>query len=438
MSLSDNKKSVLDTIGAYSSLNQNEDKSFNQTKNSFSSVNNKKETIPYLLDVLKTVAGTEALKQLVGTMFSNFIEQTEPKLKKTLKKQFVQYNSDNTLPSNFKNNGVSIPVENLDTKSKFKTNPDSSTGSLLYDNTKPNFDKIGYQAILNEGTDIPYNNLLVNYNKNTDSFIFKPNISTNPNVTVNNWFTDYIDKTEIINKKEVMTGVIDYIFGSVTSNQNKTDEQIKNELEVDKLLEQLIDNNDSFQISQEDLDAIEKKANDLINGITYYDMGCGVISANLSLSGMSSLISNISGSTNGFEIANAIENSIDQASNSDQQSTDENKETIKDGFFNKIIKIFVVKISNSLTTAPQIRMLLGISSSFQNNGNVILTKTKDDLQKYKVIIKCIINDIIKLVGEFIFNLAVSYLIKLLTPIIKKIIKEKINQFKRIIKSLIST
>jgi len=231
---------------------------------------------------------------------------------------------------------------------------------------------------------------------------------------------------------------MDYIFGSVTSNQNKTDEQIKNELEVDKLLEQLIDNNDSFQISQEDLDAIEKKANDLINGITYYDMGCGVISANLSLSGMSSLISNISGSTNGFEIANAIENSIDQASNSDQQSTDENKETIKDGFFNKIIKIFVVKISNSLTTAPQIRMLLGISSSFQNNGNVILTKTKDDLQKYKVIIKCIINDIIKLVGEFIFNLAVSYLIKLLTPIIKKIIKEKINQFKRIIKSLIST
>jgi hypothetical protein len=44
-------------------------------------------------------------------------------------------------------------------------------------------------------------------------------------------------------------------------------------------------------------------------------------------------------------------------------------------------------------------------------------------------------EIMIMVAEFIFLLALVYLMKLLTPVIKRIVKEKINQFKRIIVSL---
>jgi len=41
----------------------------------------------------------------------------------------------------------------------------------------------------------------------------------------------------------------------------------------------------------------------------------------------------------------------------------------------------------------------------------------------------------RLIAEFIFSLVVTYLIKLLKPVIQKITKEKINQYVNIIKSL---
>lgn len=436
MSLGDDKKSVLDTIGAYTSLNQN-DNAIKQN-NSLKSVNNNKEVVPYLLDVLKTVAGTEVLKQLIGGMFSSFIDKTEPKLKVMIKKQFVQYDSDDTLPNSFKNNGVNIPVKNIDVKSKFKTNPNSPNGSLLYDNNKPNFDKVAHQAIINEGTDIPFGNLNVNYNKNTDSFKFKPNLTTNPNPSINKWVSDYIDNTEIINKKELITNVMDQFFGSLTSNQDKTENDIINELEVDKLVEQLVNDNDSFEISNEDMTLIHDSAKKLANGNNNYDMGCGIIESILSFDDFSNLIQNISGSTNEFDIANNIENALFNASTTNDTGVNDNQQTIKDGYFEKIIKIFTVKISHSITTAPQIRMLMGVTSSFRNNGTVILSNAKEDMNKYKTYLKCIIKDLLKLIGEYIFRLAVTYLMKLLVPVTKKIIKEKRNQYTRTLKSLTSS
>jgi hypothetical protein len=428
MSLKDDKKSVLTTIGAFTSLKQ-EGKVPNQN-DSFLSVNNKNEIVPYLLDVLKTVAGTEALKQLTGRMFTKFISDIEPKLKVTLKKQFVQYNSDDNLPDSFKN-GIDIPVKSIDSKSKLKTDPNTSQGSLLYDNSKANFDSKAYQAITNEGSDTTFNNLVINYDSNTDSFKFKPD---NGNTSINTWVTSYIDDTEILNKKELTTLVMDKIYGNITSTQNKSIENIKEELEVDQLIDQLINNDDSFEISNDLLEELENKAKELANGIVNYDLGCGIMESKLSFNDFNSTVLDIANSNDDFNTANAIENSINDSSTNNDLN-DENQQTIKDNFFQKIIKIFINKIVQATTTSPQIRMLLGVTSAIQNNGTVVLETAKKDLEKFKVLIKCIINDLIKLVVEFIYKLVISYLVELTKPVIKKIIKEKTNQFKRIIKSL---
>ena len=134
-------------------------------------------------------------------------------------------------------------------------------------------------------------------------------------------------------------------------------------------------------------------------------------------------------------MGNQINNTIAQ-SVTDQDVANTNKETIKDGFFQKLIKLITQVLAEALTTNPQIRAILAIVSAFQNQGNVKIGQPKDDLKNFKVFLKCSANTAMRLINEFIFNLIKKFLVALLKPLILKIIKEKINQFTDIIKSLI--
>jgi len=431
MSLVDDKRKVFTTIGSYTSFMQ-QNKLPNVT-DIYTSINNKKDIISYLLDVLKTVAGTEALKELIGKMLTKLVDQSESKIKMALKKQFVQFNADNLLSSNFINNGINTKVEDIDIKGKLRISPTSDSGNLIYNKTVDSFDKIAHDAIVNSGTDVSFAgmNMSIKYVESIDTFNIKPLA----NVKIGDYFTNYIDKTQIINKDEFITNIMDTIYGVFSKKNNKTAGQVLNDLEVQKLLEQVINNNDSFLILPEDYDELQKKANELANGVTYYDMGCGLMEAILPFSGLTKLIGIVSGSTDPFTIGNAVEATIAESTTGSPTTAKKNKETIRDGFFQKLINVFTIQMLQFSIMSPQIRVLLGIMSSLQNNGLVLIANAKEDMKKFAIMIKCMANEIIKMIAEFIFNLVVSYLIKLLTPVIKKMLKEKINQYINIIKSL---
>lgn len=433
MSLSDDKRNVFTTIGAYTSF-------MKQTKpprrgELYPSINNKKDAVPFLLDLLKTIAGSEALKLLIGQMFTELIDKSEATMKTVLKKQFIQPNSDDQLPSDFENNGVDVPVKNIDVTGKLKINPNSDSGKMLFDNNTPSFDKTAYDAILNAGTTQTFSNIDITYNDITDSFNFKP---TNTGVKIGQYFTDYVDNTQIINKDELLTKIMDKIYGSLSKENNKTPEQILQELEVDKLLEQALNEDDSFIISPADFDNLIEQSKQIADGVVEQDLGCGLMSTSLSFDSLNNLLDNFYGSTDPHYISNIIEDTIFESSSGNtntEQTTEENKSTIKDGFFQKLIKFFTTKFLFYLTAAPQIRMLLAISSSFQNNGTVLIDTPKNDFKRFKTFILCLAKEILKMVCEFIFMLVIGYLIELLKPVIKKIVKEKVNQYVKIIKSL---
>ena len=188
----------------------------------------------------------------------------------------------------------------------------------------------------------------------------------------------------------------------------------------------------------EDNAALLLRAQEIINGIVNYDLGCGVMAASLPLTGLTKLVQNISGTTGQASdpnyVGNQINNTIAQ-SVTDQDVANTNKETIKDGFFQKSIKLITQVLAEALTTNPQIRAILAIVSAFQNQGTEKISQAKDDLKNFKTLIKCNVAAIIKLIVAFIYPFVVKYLIKLLKPLIAKIIKEKINQYSNLIKSL---
>lgn len=434
MSLSDDKRSIFTTIGSYTSVIQTNNLPNNT--NLFPSINNKKEIVPFMLDILKVVAGTDALQGLTGELFTNFINKVEPQLKVALKNQVAQYNAGNNVPSYFQPAGVGVrvKVKDIDISGKLKSDPTSQSGNLLYDNSIPNFDGQAYNAIKNGNA--VFGNLNMKYAASTDEMVFNMNGSSS---SIGSWADDYIDSIQIINKKEFISNVMNKIYGTITKSQGKTVNEAYQELTVNALIAQLINDDDSFQISPEDNALLLQHAEEIINGVVNYDMGCGVLASSLPMSGLTSLINNISGSTGQATdpnyVGNQVNNTIDQ-SIQNKDVANANKETIKDGFFQRLIALINQALAEAMSTTPQIRALLSIISAFQNLGVTKIGNPINDLVKFKTLIKCIINEAMKLINEFIFNQIKKFLTILLKPVIQKIIKEKITQYAAIIKSLI--
>ena len=391
-----------------------------------------------MLDILKVIVGSDALQELTGELFTKFIDKIEPDLKKALKNQVTQYNSNDNLPTYFTpaGTGVKVKLKSIDISGKFKTDPASEGGKLIYDNVKPNFDSSVYDTIRNGNADFGVLNMT--HDTVTDELIFKAKVTAEtPNIGA--WLNKHIDNLTIIDKKEFTTNVMNMIYGTISKLQNRTINEIHEELVINQLIQQLISNNDdSFEISPEDNAALLLRAEEMANGIVNYDMGCGVMASSLPMSGLTNLIGNVSGTTGQATdpnyVGNQINNTINQ-STSNPDVTNANKETIKDGFFQKLINLITLMLSKALTTNPQIRAILAIVSAFQNQGSPKITEAKDDLKNFKTLIKCNVMALIKLIVEFIYPFVIKYLIKLLKPLIVKIIKEKTNQYSDLIKSL---
>ena len=423
-SIYNQKKGIFTTIGAYTSMMESKD--LKNDGNLFPSINNKKDVVPFLLDLLKVIVGSSALQELTGHLFSDFTDNAEENLKSELKKQTTQYNSGENLPETFKTNGISVPVKNIDTFNKFKTSPDSDVGTLLYDSDTMTFDKKAYEAIQNSGTDIGFGNLKINYDSLTNNFNFKPD-SVGQNETIGTWMSGLIDNTQLINKKEFMTDIMNRFYGTASSAQNKTADEIAEELKLEKLIEQLSNNDESFEISPEDYKYILDQANNLSNGIATYDLGCGELDMKLELSGLTKLINNTFGSTNPLYIGNEIGNTINE-STTDSTISDENSDTIRDNFFHKIIEFIKKTLLKAITSTPQVRMIMAIYSSFKNNGETKIKTAKEDLKEFKTMIKCLIKSVLEMINKYIYEFIVSILIVLLKPVVKKIVKEKSNQY----------
>lgn len=447
MSRAGNKRGVFNTIGAYTSLSGEPD--LPKPIDSFTSINNKNEPIGFLLDVIKTVAGANILESLLGGIITTVVIQSESKLKTVLKKQITKPSANAELPVPLTDNGMNVPIKEIDTNGKLKIPPSSTSGgNLLYGSpSNNNFDYNAYSAISNEGQTINNNNILMKYNSNTDDFNIKPNINGSVIPISGNFFNEYVDNAELLNKNEILANVLDSMYGSISKNNNKTVQEILDELIIEKLLENLLNGNDSFELTDDELDELTKQAEEMANGIINKSMGCGLVSAEMSMDDLNSLIASISGSTDQFKtgklIGDAINNSVkgvttpsgsNNTANSDS-IIEKNKETIKNGFLERIIRIISTKMLQAVTTAPQILVLFGMVSYIETGGNPVIGGGKENLISFKRIIKCLAKEILTIIGAYLFAIAIQYLIKLLTPIIKKILKEKITQFRNMLLGL---
>jgi len=437
MGLVDDKKNVFTEIGAYNSLR--EQQKLPDSTNAFTSVNNSNDISGYLVDLLKLINGSEAVKKSTGQMFTNVLQKIEPDLKTQLKKQAVTPSSNNKLPNDFKNGGYVIQLSDIDTYGKYKTNPNSNAGDLLYNKQNNDFDYNVHQAIANPNTDIIYNNtMIINYNDNLDIINVKPTPSASSN-NISNFLILFIDGLILFSIKELVAKILNNLFGTVTFQQNKTKSQLINEIKTDTLLQKVIDNNTDLTINNSELNDIENKADELNNGVSYNDVGCGILSLNLPFSGLTSAVSVISGSTDPTLISNTFDNTISSTinNNSNSDTTTNNQQTIKDGFFTRIIKLIILTVTQSVTSTPQIKLLQILISKLNNNGQSNINgNPENDIKNNSILINCISNTVKSAINKFLFDTIKKAMLALIIPAAKKIAMERINNYTGIIQSLL--
>jgi len=429
MSLINDKKNVFTQVSVLTSIGQTVE--VNDTGNSNTSINNKKEIIPFLLDLLVKLKGSNAVQKSTGDLLTNFVKKAEPLLKSTLKTQLLPFNSNQSIPSNFISNGYDIPVKKIDNYGKLKTNPDSTTGSLIYSDNNQNFDKSSYNAIRNPGTEVNSSNVSLKFNEISDTMTIKP---LNSSDTIGTFLNNYVDGIELINSKEFNTQITNEIFGNISSQQNKSYEQIVAEQKLKKIIDKLINNEDSLDLTDQDIKDIQTESENIEKGINVLDLGCGFFNTSIDLDQTKDFIYNISGSTDPEFVANQYSNLLN--SSLGNQSLGQNETTAKDSFFKRIIKKIISILVTAITTTPQIMVLKILIESFKNGGVLTMpSSSEEDIKSSRNLSECLANSVKSEINKFIYNAIVGELLKIVKNTSKVILREKLTAYSGILKSL---
>lgn len=426
MSLISDKKNIINQVSVLSSLGQKVE--LPQITNTFGSINNKKEPLPFLLDLLTQLKGNTAVAASMGQLLTSFITEIEPQLKTSLKQQLIPFNSNEPLPTTFTSTGYNIPIDSIDATKKLKTSPSSDIGKLIYGDNSNNFDRKAYDAIVTAGTDVPFNNTTIRFNEGLDTFTIKPNTTG----TIGSFVESYIDGMTLIDKKEFNTSILNEIFGITSKSQNKSLEDIIIEEKIDKLLEKTIAE-EELEFTDQEITEMEVAATNKLNGVNRLDLGCGYFDLTVDVNRVTNLIQAVSGTTNPEKVVVEYNNILLDSTNGGILGKNEN--TAKDNFFRRIIKAIEKFILKSITITPQVMTLKYIIQGFKNGSIFLPVDVSSDFKNSKKLAECLSKDVKNEINKFYFNLIKAILIKLAISASREIIREKLQGYSNILKSL---
>jgi len=435
MSLINDKKSIFTEIGAFNSISSSVE--LPNPSTSLSSINNGKDIGAFLLDILVTLVGSEVLKSVTGELLGDFITETKPALKDSLRSQLIDFNGGDGLPTEFVNNGYTIPAKDIDVYGKLKTDPASDIGSQIYDgeSSTNSFDRKAYQAIVTPNTEVTYGVLTILYNDVTDEFTFKPVVTSQ---SIAQFISSFITDMNLFDRKTFITEVLNVIFGTKSAAQGKSEQEIFEESKINKTLQNFIDEREILTISDDELVELQNEARQISQGFTEVNIGCcDVLRGSMTVEDMTDLNERFRNASNPDEAGNILSDGvIGSFQGEDAPDAEENQQTINDGIIKRIINAILKILSIAVTTTPEARFILLVARGFKNNDVIESSSPVSDLINFKVLIKCLIKKVKELIFEFLFDLVKEQLIKLIIPISKRILREKINQYIGVLRTLI--
>lgn len=437
MALIDDKRAIFGQIAALRTLNEGFPKI--SLANSFPSVNNQKNSLSFLLDLLKALVGYEELRTTIIDILTYDMDNIENNIKLVLKKELkklVNCGVDPSIPDFLKHQsiipssiGVDLDLKKIDFTGLMYINPTSAYGGLFYNDitngiNSTDFNTFLFNAVQNDGiqenwgASVTGNNILSlkftstgppNNILNIKASAYYSNPINGKTLTdLNN---DYIDSVKLFTSDKIITNIIDTLFGSVSVNLNKSRKQLEQEAAIDNIVESILSTDESdviddsyFSFSNDEIrfqqEIADSRKRGLIKIKTSEELEVSIPSDSLN-----TLYVSITGSTNKIEEKAAISTAINEMG--DQvSSTAKNgdKYNIKLSFIDGLIRKLMSAIINILLS-PKVISIIALNHKIIHGPSAIFDGPIDFMKKNKTLIKGIINGVRETITQVLLKKA---------------------------------
>ena len=441
MSIVSKKKQIFGKIAAARTLTEGMPKL--KLGSSFPSINNVGDSITFLTDLIKSLIGYDALIKSVVDILTHSIDDIEVEVKQALKidlKSIVSCGVDPSLPSFLKQpngTGIVIQLKKIDFVDLMKTDPNSVSGKLLFDDittsltNSTDFNTFLAGVIQDDGNyhtwkdhngigmlDIKFvSRDITNVNPN-NSLTIKANPSYNSK-TLNDLNNNYIDSLKLFNTKHLVNNIIDSIFGSISTTLNKSIKQLEVEGKVNSVVGKMINsdagntvNNDPFKMAKGELSKIQNAADDKQKGISKI-----TTSTKFDAKIPQDMLTNFNGAMDSATSLQGKKDALSQHLNFMATKTAQNSKSnvdvpaVKLNFIQEIINNLIKSIVGVILS-PKVVMIFVINFKIVYGPNADFGDAIDFIKKNKQLINRIIKKITTMIIQYLLKIALKRIAEL--------------------------
>ena len=421
-----------------------------KNNSSFPSINNNGDTITFLTDLIKSLIGFQELQQVVSNTIVHSLSEIEKDIKIALKselKSIVNCGTNPSLPNFLKStgDGINLTVNQIDFTGLMLIDPNSDSGKLLYNDLKPNlinstdFNTFLYQTIQNDGVRESWgsattkSNIITFQYNSVDVAHIVPNNTINikadpsyDNMSLTDLNNNYVDSLSLFNAQNVLTNVIDAIFGTVASVANKSIKQLENQAKINTIVNKIsksdskdVINSNYFTFNNAENAANQAAAMARKNG-TKAITTTSTIHTSVNFQSVVNMHNSLSTATTTAAKSSIVNSSLTQFGNDITKSAINiaDNQAIKLNFIQEIINNLISVMVNTILS-PKIIALFVINFKIIYGPTATYTDAVDFLSKNKNLIQTIIKSIGGQIIKLLLNLALKEIEKLVSEAVIK-------------------
>ena len=335
-----------------------------------------------------------------------------------------------------------------------KTDPNSVSGKLLYDDVTPiltdstDFNTFLYGVIQDDGNMHTWKNILditfvsldgTGVNPN-NSLIIKANPSYNSK-TLNDLNNNFVDSLKLFNTPHLVNKIIDTIFGSISFSLKKTRKQLEAEGKINAVVDKMVNSNTTetvddtyFTFDNDEISHIQSQADDRKRGIIKVKTSTP-FDASVPQDTLTEFNTEMGTAVTTQQKKDVLSKNLDKMANQNTNNSNNpaDKQSIKLNFIQLIINT-LIKAIVGVILSPKVVMIFLINFKIVYGPSATFTDGVDFIKKNKQLINNIIKKIVKMIIKLLLAIALKRIAELVG---QAQVKKQIDKAKNKVVQLLS-
>lgn len=419
-------------------------------------VNKKKDNVvSFVTNLIIILLGFYVLISQLIDILTNTLSNIEREIKITLKQELkgiVSCGVDPSIPAFLKSTGAGITfeVKDIDFLDMFLVDPNSVGGKLMYNDITPtltnssDFNTFLYGVIQDDGNthtwngifDVTFNSLGSGIIPNNTLTIKATTAYSNAPKTLTDFNNNFIDSITIFNTENILSKILDTMYGSISNSVKKTTKQLQTEAAINNIIDNITnaDNDDdlpdsSFTFTNDEIYQHQEEANWRKKGILKLDC-CTQVAATMPIEFITNFNEEMSGVTTTQQKNAVISTNINKMANQNtvNNTNPADNVSIKINFVQGVIDTLIKSIVG-MVLSPKVVTIFLVNFKIIYGPTATFDGPVDFIKKNKNLFKSINKRITTLIVKKLLEVALKEIATIVasTIIIKQIERAKNKQ-----------